>query len=59
MLRERIYNSCSRNWELKNYVLEHWIFDDEDSDADEDNVSEEPDADQLEFDFDTNHFKPN
>ena len=43
--------------ELKDYVPDHWIFTEE---ADEeDNVSDEPDPDQLEFDFDTDHLKPN
>ena len=45
--------------ELKNYVPDHWIFEDEYSDDEEDNVSDEPDDDQLEFDFETDHLKPN
>ena len=36
--------------QLKNYVPDHWLFEDEQTDS-EDNTNEEPDPKQMEFDF--------
>ena len=36
--------------QLKNYVPDHWLFEDEQTDS-EDNTNEEPEPKQMEFDF--------